>query len=132
MLFRSILLVDEEKAAELFARLALSISHGELGIIEFKVEAAAPSAPKRLPAPKPRAAELRVRKHTGGERWAKVRPAFEKGPLLFYELSQALEAAGFARTGAGNAVKQWVKFGFIKKVGAGRYALVEATDDVRS
>jgi hypothetical protein len=135
MSLRLILTVDEGEAAELVALLAKALGRGELGIMDFRLEAfdvhgratpyAAPAKLAHAPAKKG-APRGRALKPTGGGRLKALLPALEKGPLTFKQMTALVQQAGFAGTGLGSAIAHWVRWGFIEKVGVGLYRLKKA------
>jgi hypothetical protein len=135
MTLRLILTVDEGDAAELVALLAKALGRGELGIMDFRLEAAgrpggheAPFvAPKKLAHAKVAKPYKRGRKSnpTGGGRFAVLKPHFEKGPMHLADIRQVFRNARppFATNGLSSAVSAWIKYGLIEKAGQGRTGL---------
>jgi hypothetical protein len=135
------LTIDEGDGAELIGLLAKALGRHELGIIDFKLQAIKPAGP--IFAPDPRNPQRisakpgltptgRPRKATGGERFKVLRLSLADGPMSFSQMRAALVKAGFASTGLGSAITQWVKFGLIERTGHGEYRLKKADDAGRA
>jgi hypothetical protein len=149
MTLRLVLTVDESESAELIGLLAKALGKGELGIIEFKLDAVhedrRPTRPVALPKPvvkpkkphalkgKPRPDRLGVAApgspSLGGARFQAVQEALkDRAEFRFRDVRAVLNQNGFAWTGVGGALRQWTNWKLVEKIGPGIYRLLPSQE----